>query len=251
MNHPVDWEVPPAAPALADGEVHVWRIGLQLPPSRMEQLQAMLDAGETQRAARFYFDKDRRRFIVAHAAMRMILGAYLQLDPAGLQLGRNAYGKPELQDNRTAVAVRFNLSHSGELALFAVARDRNLGVDVEQVRPVQELLQLAQRFFTPQEVNVLRQIPAEGRLLAFFNCWTRKEAFIKANGMGLSLPLDQFEVTCAPGEPARLLRHPPAGGELAPWSLHAFTPAEGYVAALAVQGELQWLKCWQWREQTV
>lgn len=132
--------------------------------------------------------------------------------------------------------MQFNLSHSGEMALVAVTRLGAVGVDVEQVRPLDDMMGIAGQFFAPGERARLAEMPSPHRQRAFFDCWTRKEAYIKGIGLGLSRPLDQFEVAFAPGEPARLLSVAPDPDDVARWSLYGFNPASGYAAALAVQG---------------
>jgi 4'-phosphopantetheinyl transferase len=144
--------------------------------------------------------------------------------------------------------LRFNVSHSHGLALYAVTRRRKIGIDIERVRPISGPEQLAARFFSAGENAELCALPEHVKHEAFFNCWTRKEAYVKARGEGLSLPLNQFDVSLNPGEPARLLRVERDPQEAARWSLQGLTPAPGYVAALAVEGHGWRLACWEWRE---
>ena len=141
--------------------------------------------------------------------------------------------------------LRFNLSHSQGLALYAVTRGREIGVDLECIRPISDAEQIAERFFSAHENAVFRTIPAHEKPKAFFNCWTRKEAYLKALGDGLARPLDEFDVSLAPGEPAKLLRIEGAPQEASRWSLNRLEPGSGYVAALAVEGYGYQLKCWQ------
>jgi 4'-phosphopantetheinyl transferase len=211
--------------------VDLWQIPLRQPAPAQAQLAEALTPDEQERAGRFRFDRDRNAFQVARGAMRLLLGTYLDIAAAAVPLHYTAHGKPFLAEPYTP--VKFNLSHAGDWALLAVSAGRELGVDIEQIRPLSDLDSLARRFFAPAEQADLRALPPEQRPRAFFTCWTRKEAFIKAVGEGLSRPLDQFEVTLRPGEPARLRRVAGDAGAVDRWSLHALPVPSGYVAALA------------------
>jgi 4'-phosphopantetheinyl transferase len=241
-----EWNVPPAMSTLSSHDVHVWRTALELSARHVQRLRQVLAADETARAERFYFEKDRRHFIVARGVIRMILGRYLGLDPARIEFSYSSYGKPALATAPGKDWLRFNVSHSHELALFAVTRGREVGIDVERMRADVAGETIAERYFSPREVAVLRALPAHLRCEAFFACWTRKEAYIKARGEGLSFPLDRFDVSLAPGEPAALLRTLGDPHEASRWSLRALAPGVGYAAALAVEGHDWQLTCWQW-----
>ena len=186
------WLPAPAGLELPQDEVHVWRAGLDLSAERLEQLHQLLSADEQQRVARFYFEKDRRHYAAARGFLRTILARYLRLEPAHLRFSYNTFGKPEVAAGLSDNSVRLNLAHSHGLALFAVTRTREIGVDLEQVSAERATMDIAQRFFAPAEVAVLHSLPEQARCRAFFSCWTRKEAFIKARGLGLSLPLNQI-----------------------------------------------------------
>lgn len=246
----VDWRSPPAQPGLSHDQVHVWRARLDVSGAELALLRDTLAQDELDRAQRFHFPRDRDRYIAAHGALRVILGSYLGIAPNRVQFdpATSPHGKPRLkQPTARGQAVFFNISHSHELALYAVACGRDVGVDVEYVRPNLAEGRIAERFFAPGEVASLRGLPAHEQPLAFFNCWTRKEAFVKARGEGLSLPLDRFEVSLAPGQPPALLRVVDAPDEAARWSLHAFAPAAGYVAALVVEGRGWRLSAYDWQ----
>lgn len=239
---------PPPAPArfelLAD-EVHVWLAWLELPAERLERLRGTLAPDERERAARFRFERDRRRFVAARGMLRELLGRYAGRDPASIAFDLNAYGKPSLP-NALAGGLRFNLSHAHEVALLAVSRGRDLGVDIEHFRPDLPLA-IADRYFSPGELADLRSVPEPLRPTAFLNCWTRKEAYIKARGEGLSLALDSFDVTLIPGEPARLLEVRGALSDTRRWSLRALPAPAGYCAAIVVGGADGWqLRLRQW-----
>src|SRR5258706_5260926 len=243
---PSIWRHPLAWPGLSEGEVHVWRVVLVQPNPVVQELWHTLDQGERGRAERFRFQRDRERFIVAHGLLRTILGGYLGGAAGQLRFCYGAYGKPELAPECGA-ALSFNLSHAHELALYAITRERAVGVDIEHMRPGIADIAIAERFFSPHEVAALQALPDAERGLAFFTCWTRKEAYIKARGEGLSLPLDQFEVSLAPGQPASLLKTYWDPQEASRWSLRELYPGLGYVAAVAARGDDWQLKYWQWR----
>jgi 4'-phosphopantetheinyl transferase len=243
------WDRPPAELALLSDEVHVWCAALEVTTSHLRYLQNMLSADELARASRFHFPKDRRRFIVARGVLRSLLGLYLGLEPRQLCFCYGAYGKPALVPTSGEAGLRFNVSHSHELALYAVTYGREIGVDIEYIRTNVSCEEIAERFFSSRERALLRTLPAPLKYDAFFHCWTRKEAYIKARGEGLSLPLDQFDVAFAPGEPAALLATRWAPREASRWVLRELTPGPGYAAALAVGGHGWRLACWQWPQE--
>ena len=239
------WQPAPDCPRLGDDEIHVWRAALARPPGEVEALRELLSEDELQRADRFRFPHDRSNFIVARGTLREILGRYLRLPPSFLCFDYNDFGKPELRPAPREKMIRFNLSHAGNIALCAVAI-REVGVDVEIMREGVACEEIAANFFSRREVSALLALPADARTRAFFECWTRKEAYIKAHGAGLSLPLDAFDVSLAPGEPAALLSTSDDALETAQWSLRAISPGVGYVAAVAARGDGWRLCCWQW-----
>jgi len=244
------WSSPSKNLILGDDEVHVWRAALNIKESRVQSLRRTLTADERARAERFHFQKDREHFIVARGLLRAILGRYLDVEPSQLRFSYSPYGKPSLAGEFNADALCFNLSHADGLALYAVTRGRQLGIDIERVRAELADEQVAERFFSPREVAVLRALSGNMQPQAFFNCWTRKEAYIKARGEGLSLPLDQFDVSLAPGEPAALLRTSGDSQEAFRWLLRELAPGLGFVAALAVKGQSWQLKCYQWPKES-
>ncbi len=241
------WGCPPDALLLGRDDVHVWRATLDETPSRIDGFLHTLAADERTRAERFYFPRDRARFIVARGVQRAILGLYSNRAPQRVSFSYGSHGKPHLACESGAAAIRFNISHSYGVALYAVTRAREVGIDLEFIRGNLEVEQIAERFFSHRETATLRALPTDLRESAFFRCWTRKEAYIKATGAGLSLPLDQFDVSLTPSEPAALLSTQPDPDEAHRWSLQELTPAPGYAAALAVQGHGWCLACWDWR----
>ncbi|HWQ32050.1 MAG TPA: 4'-phosphopantetheinyl transferase superfamily protein [Blastocatellia bacterium] len=243
---PPHWAAPPARLTLAQDEVHVWRASLALPAWQLRHLWQILSPEERSRAERFRFAQHRDNHIAARGLLRLILSRYLSLDPAQLRFSYGAWGKPALTAETDGDRLRFNLSHSGELALYAIAEGREVGVDLELMRADFTEAAVAQRTFSPREFAALSALPASEWTRGFFNCWTRKEAYIKARGEGLSLPLDQFDVSLAPAEPARLLRVLSDERETRRWQLKELFPGPAYAGALAAEGSDWQLRCWQW-----
>jgi 4'-phosphopantetheinyl transferase len=237
------WSQPPEILDLQPDQVDVWRISLDLPPASVKLLESALSADESQRAARFHFPGDRQRFIAAHGCLRDILARYLNCAPGQLNFSTNRYGKPALEEHN----LEFNLSHSGDFALVAITQRCKVGVDVERVRPDLEFERIASRYFSQDEISELMNVPSDQRTVAFFNCWTRKEAYIKAQGLGLSLPLESFDVSLTPDEPAILRATRPDPGEAARWTLLSMQVDPGYAAAVAVEGNNLEFRLWDWK----
>ena len=246
LNHL--WSPAPKDLIFTDNEVHVWRAQLDLPASKVQELSGLLTADELERAKRFSFERDQQRFIAARGILRSVLSRYLTICPEQLRFSYNQYGKPFLAPEFSSGLLNFNLAHSGSMALYAITRKLEIGVDVEHTCPDFEYQEIAKQFFSVNEVATLRTIPAERKLEAFYTCWTRKEAYLKAHGQGLSLPLGSFEVAFAPWEPPRLLMtsHEPQARAL--WSILDLKPAPGYVGALAVRGMGCRLRYWEWNQ---
>ena len=240
------WLAPPADALLPPDVVHVWRVELDPPEAAVVRLARPLSADEQQRAARFQSVALRRRFVVAHGVLRLILGRYTGSDPAALLFRNGPHGKPALRAPDTTTSLHFNLSHADDLALIAVARDRELGVDIERRRPLPDAAAIADRFFSLSERSALRAMPADRRLEYFYTLWTCKEAYIKARGDGLALPLDQFEVALEADGAAALMRTGDNPDGAARWSLRTLRAALGYAAALAVEGHGWRIATWQW-----
>ena len=240
------WRAPPETLVLGCDEVHVWRATLDQTASQIQSFRHNLAADELARAERFYFEKDRGHFIVARGVLRAILGSYLKRAPEGLSFCYSSHGKPALAGESGGDAIRFNVSHSHGIALYAVTRGREVGVDLERIRSNLEVEEIAERFFSQREVATLRALPTEEQREAFFRSWTRKEACLKARGEGLSLPLDQIDVSLAPGKPDAVPGTQPDSSEASRWSLQELAPVPGYAAALAVEGHGWRLTCWQW-----
>jgi 4'-phosphopantetheinyl transferase len=232
--------------ALEPGDVHVFQFDLAAVAAAAPSLRRLLAPDELARASRFRFDRHRDAFIGARAALRLILGRFAGRRAAALRFVYGEHGKPSLALDDGGAWLRFNLSHAHERALVAVTRDREVGVDVEHIRPDMTGEDIWERFFSERERAALRALPEAERPRAFFQCWTRKEAYIKAAGPGLSIPLDSFDVTLGPGVPARLLATRPDAAEAARWSLEALEPGAGYEGAVVVEGGAPRLTRWEW-----
>jgi len=236
------WMRGPSAPVIWPNEVHVWRARLDVPWSwTFDEALSLEDRG---RADRFRFESDRRKFCVARASMRLILGRYLKTKAGRLQITTGDYGKPYFADERASLGLRFNLSHSHQIALIAITRDREVGVDIEYMRPNFVTDEVAGHFFSAAEAEELRALPFEMKTQSFFNCWTRKEAYIKARGEGLYCPLDQFDVSVTPGNPAMLLKSRMDEKEVSRWSFQDLLAGPGYAATLAVERSFSRMVLW-------
>ena len=240
MSEVVTWSEPPESLSLATGDVHVWRVELNQPEPLLEKFRETLEEQELDRASRFHFEKHRRHFIAGRGVLRQLLSQYLGTKPEQLRLSYGAYGKPALNGEHKDSRLRFNMSHSHEVALFAFAEDRELGVDVEHIRTDFASEEVARRFFSRREVETFNALPQHDQVAAFFKCWTRKEAFIKVIGKGLSQPLDKFDVTL--GQPAALLWV--SGDDASRWSLYDLEVGGDYAGALAVEGQVSRIRCW-------
>lgn len=238
------WRTPEAFPALAPDAVHVWRIALAISDAELATRSGVLTADELARAARFHFERDRRRWIATRGTVRSLLAGYAGVAPTLVRFGLGPHGKPSLEIP-DGTGLEFNVSHSGELALCAVSRGRAVGVDVEAIRPEFATLSMARRFFAPAETAALAALPQREQTEAFFACWSRKEAYMKARGTGIALGLDRFEVSLTPGRPAVLLATHEEPDAAERWRLVALAPDDGYAGALVTDGPAR-LECWQW-----
>jgi 4'-phosphopantetheinyl transferase len=228
-----DWPLVDRAPPLGRDDVHVWQATLD---GDAAAFAALLSQAECERAAKFHFPRDRRRFTIGRGRLRLILAEYLAVEPANVPLESTPLGKPFVTGD-----LRFNVAHSDELALYAFTRDRDIGVDVELVRPEVEWRELAERYFAPEEVAALTAFSATEQRSAFYRCWTRKESYIKALGLGMHIPLDGFAVTLA--ESPRLIHTAHDQSQTNRWVLTDLRPAAGFAAALAVEGRSWRLVC--------
>jgi 4'-phosphopantetheinyl transferase len=228
----------------------VWRASLKYDAELVSRIYRLLSDDEQVRADRFFFEEHRRQFIAARGLLRMILAGYLGSAPPEIRFGYTRHGKPVLSDSSPeGIQLRFNLAHSHGLALFSFTRMGEIGVDLERIRHDFSGDDIARRYFSPAEVANLNSLSPALRRDAFFSCWTRKEAFVKAKGAGLSLSLDQFDVTLSPEAPAALVRTRWDEAEVSRWSLNSIAAGAGYVGALAVEARDWRLSCWQVGEE--
>ena len=225
------WPETAEPPALAADDVHVWSVRLDAPRDPWTSLMSILATDERERAARFRLDEPRRRFVVARATLRRLLGKYLQLTPDEVVFRYSANGKPHVQELSSSSDLQFNLAHSGELALVAVTRGCEVGVDVERLRDVHHWQEIAERFFHSRELNEITASPIADRLAAFIRCWAGKEAVLKSLGAGVTRPLDFFVGQSVPldGEWIEVL----IAGKPERYRLYPLAPAAGYIGAVA------------------
>ena len=226
--------------ALSDDSISIWRVGLEWPESEIEVAAEILSSDEQKRAKRFHRISDRKHFVVARAALRLILTRYLNVDPRQISFDYNAFGKPRLMDGAHYPDLRFSLAHSSGVALYAFAIGREIGVDLELIEPDFATMNLARSVFAPEEVTALSALSNENFVGGFYRCWTRKEAYVKANGLGLSLPLGSFVVSVAPpnGTPL-LLADSNETVEYTRWMLMDVVVGQGFAATLAVEWQTQ------------
>jgi 4'-phosphopantetheinyl transferase len=225
------WKAPSRDVKLGPHDVHLWIAAIPDCLPALDDYQRVLAEEERERAGRFHFDRDRRRYAITRGILRKLIGRYT--GRTDVILACNRYGKPAL-DDRTS-ALRFNVAHSRDLALFGFTLQHEIGVDVEWIRPDFATTDVAERFFAPDEAIALEALPQPMRVQAFFNCWTRKEAYLKARGMGLSLGLHSFAVTLRPAEPAALVRVNDDPNAPQRWTMADLATTEGYAAAVAVE----------------
>lgn len=234
------WTTPPQELVLTVSAVDVWLISLAQPSAAAEFID-LLSGAEQDRAARFKFDKHRRPYVIAHAALRSILSSYLKAQPADLPFVTGINGKPNLAPELSGSGLQFNLSHSHEMALLGVTCGHEIGVDIEWIKEDYGFDEVAERFFTAKEVSELRALPISLQRQAFFKCWTSKEAFLKAKGTGLSGKLDEVEITLSDERQVRIDASVPG------WTLSELTPGNGYEAALVVEGSSLPVNCYRWQ----
>lgn len=225
--------------SIPDDEVHIWLASLDLEPDPLRQLEATLAPEERRRAARFFHRRDQDRFIGSRGILRDLLSKYTAVTPDRVEIRYAAQGKPFIDNSGSGLRISFNLSHSHGVAVYAIARRREVGIDVELVQPEFAGSEIAERFFSANEIAELHSLPSDLRAEGFFLCWTRKEAYVKARGEGLHIPLDCFDVTLSPGQPEKL-----TSDDSDRWTLHSYQPVSGYVAAIVVEG-----KDWQPRHR--
>jgi 4'-phosphopantetheinyl transferase len=242
---PTNWVIPESHPPLEQHEVHVWKIGLLASQVQLGQLRKLLSDDELERADRFRFERHRRRFITGRAVVRILLGKYANRPPEALDFSYNSHGKPSLKESGS---LEFNFTNSRDLSLLCIARQAQLGIDLEHLGRHADYAGIANRFFAEREVEELFSLPESRRHAAFLTGWTRKEAYIKALGTGLSLPLDKFAVTIDPEAAPALISADDRPDEPDRWVFQHLEPEPGYVASLVVEGGGWEIRNYCWEE---
>ena len=242
------WPRAESFPTLVSGAVHVWSLSLQGRPEQIDAGLELLTEDERAQARRFVRPELTRRFVRRRASLRGLLARYTSVRAEELVFRQNAFGKPSVAAPLLACGVRFNLSHSQDLALVAVSNEDDLGVDIERVRPLADQESLSRRYFAPLEQEAISRQVASERVLAFFRIWTGKEAILKAFGVGLAGGLERAVIALSetPAEDPQLAAIDPEFGLPQSWQLRALHPAAGYMATLAVRATTGKVHCWHW-----
>jgi 4'-phosphopantetheinyl transferase len=230
----INWAPFSEQPIILKNAIHIWKIQFSDFSNQQEILRKALSTDEQKRATRFHFKIDKQRYLICKAFLKIILSRIMGIETAQVDFTFSEHGKPYLKDRSQ---IHFNISHSGDIGLIAITDVAPIGVDVEQHRDQMELKKIANRFFSKEEVAELMELPDESRLKGFFNCWSRKEAFIKAIGLGLAMPLEKFQVSLKPGEAAQLLSVNYKNEQASDWILKDLTIAHDYSAAYVVKSK--------------
>lgn len=236
MDHEEFSQFPLPPKSIAEHAVHVWKIALDASPHTLETLRTTLDSSELHRASRFRFRADERRFIIGRSALRIILSRYVAMAPNKITFVYNTYGKPELPNSPSTPAIHFNISHSGELALIGICHNRRVGIDVERLDRAVRIQAIADRYFSPEESEAIRSLPPEQQRLAFFRCWTAKEAYLKALGVGLYGSLNNLRTSICNGNTVSIRRFVNGNRANGSWTLKPLDVGKNYVATLALEG---------------
>lgn len=252
---PIDigrWQQSTTVPPLTDELIHVWLVTLDAPQSVVDALRINLSPDELERAAKFVFERHRHRFIVGRACLRILLGGYLGRPPAKLEFHYGPCGKPELAHRESQTGLRFNLAHSKSTALVGVASKQEIGIDVEHWRNMTDGKDIAERFFAREEIEQLNSLQPERWQQGFFACWTRKEAYIKARGEGLSVPLNEFAITVRADNRVAILHSDIDPKDVDRWSVQELQPGAECSAAVVVEGSgwsIRQLRLPDWPDQ--
>ena len=244
---PTVWREISEIPRVEPPEIHVWRINLVRPPPETARLQNILSDDGKKSAARFHFAHDQRRFVVRRAVLRQLLAVNLDLHPEEIKIDSAHFQKPKIAAAQNSRRLQFSSSHSGDWALIALAQNGEVGVDVEQHRPLPDAADLVKNYFSDWEIAEFARLSEPMRAEGFFNCWTRKEAFVKALGLGLTYPLKNFSVTLAPGQPAALVAVSGDANAREKWRMVSLDVAPAHAAALVFEAGLSAVRCFEWR----
>ena len=241
----LEWPLAPEPIRLQPGQVHLWAAAMNEFVDQAPKLGLLLSPAEQVTAHKFKFARDRNRYLIRRGLLRLLLSRYLQQLPAAIEFQHGAYGKPEIKNHASGAPLFFNTSHSADIAVCAITSAGPVGVDIERTRTIPDIQKIARRYFRPRETETLMALPAESRLQAFYACWTRKEAFLKATGEGIAESLAKVEVTLAPRDPpavVSLTGNPRAHEQ---WRLQPFSPAPGYLGCIAYKHAQLALSHWR------
>lgn len=240
----LSWETAPLTPLLQNQEVHIWCADLNIHDDLLQQMLNTLSHDEKERAARFVREADRLHFISARSILRDILSRYCGCNSKDIQFEYNAKGKPFLSKDQSHLKIHFNLSHSNDIALYAVSKMENIGIDIEYTKKDIHPLDIAERFFSKDEILLLSQLPTADQLNGFYKIWTRKEAYVKAIGEGISHPLDQFSVDLANHKSK--IEFNSTSGTMGDWYIYDIVLHHHYTAALALSYDVPFIHYWRW-----
>lgn len=230
------------SPSLKE-DIHIWNIKVSFDHNIIFRFESILSADEKKKANRFKFEKDKLIYITARGILRLLSGKYLKISPKEIKFDYSEYGKPFF---KTDTSLKFNVSHSGERIAIAFSQGQEIGIDIEKIKDDFNVIELARNFFSKNEIKALEQVSKSEVNRAFYRCWTRKESFIKAEGSGLSFPLDKFAVSLDKDEQAELLKTDWEATEKDMWSLYSFVPCEEYIGAIAYRSKVVSLKYYEW-----
>ena len=244
---PIQWQSPPNTIHLPENTIHVWAASLRHDPTKIQQLRDFLTPDERARADRFYFEKDRVAYTAGRGQLRLLLSRYLEVEPTTIRFIYSKYGKPSLADPFAKSGLHFNVSHSQDMAIYGFSWHNELGIDVEYKyrEPTPDFTGICTHFFAPSEQAVLLSHTGEAIRHAFYRCWTRKEAYLKASGEGLSRALDSFHVTLTAHEPAKLLYVRDEPEEVERWTMMHINIGQEYTAAVCMEGKNLSMVCWK------
>jgi 4'-phosphopantetheinyl transferase len=240
------WNAPIKITQIQKGAIHIWRASLDLPSRDVRRLEEKLSVDERIKAERFRFDWDKNRYIVSFGILKQILSLYIGVDPASVRISYGTRGKPRLKDAYGEDNIHFNLSHSEGLAIYIFARDHEVGVDIERIRDIPEMDNIVDDFFSPREKISFKALSRSKKRKAFFRLWTRKEAYIKAIGEGMYLPLDSFDISLIPRELASPLRLEGGPKIASRWLIQDLEPTPGFAGAFAIERRNWRIHWWNW-----
>ncbi len=228
---------------LPEKTIHIWHCNFDYNRDKITKYSALLSKDEQQKASRFKFKKDEDCYIITRGILRLLLASYLKVEVKEIAFKYTSFGKPLLAMESQ---LKFNVSHSGDLAAFAFCHETEVGIDIEKIKTNFDVLELAQNFFSKNEIIALEKQPKEEQVKAFYRCWTRKESFIKAEGSGLSFPLNKFTVSLNTDYEASLLETHWDSAEKENWRLFSFLPGDSYIGALAVRNKFATINYFNW-----